>query len=115
MEALFITSCIVIVVLVILLARKLKSQSGGQASQWFNKQTPLWLPPGTVRALVILGLTYALIFVILKFALLKEDVPPGVMQIMLSLLPALVLLIREYIGQRAKENGNGDKPESPTA
>lgn len=75
---------------------------------WFNPTQPLWLPPGTVRALLVLGLTWSVILIMAKFAVMQEDIPPGVKEVMMALLPAIVLLIKDYISIRS--NGQSQNP-----
>lgn len=73
----------------------------------FYEDQPLWLPPGSVRALIVGSLTLCLAFVMVKYAFTKEDIPPTVEQLMASLLPALVLLIKDYINSRSSSNVQG--------
>ena len=72
-------------------------------SKWFDKSKPLWLPDGTVRALLVLGLTWAVVVIMLKFAVYREEIPQSVEKIMMALLPAIVLLIERYITTRSEE------------
>jgi hypothetical protein len=84
-----------------------------QKQSWLQRDQPLWLPPGSVRALLVLGLTAAIIGIMLKFAILKEDIPAGVLQVMQSLLPAIVLLIKDYISMRTNgQSHNGTPPQT---
>jgi hypothetical protein len=80
--------------------------------RWFNPDKPLWLPEGTVRALLVLGLTMSLIVIMGKFAILKEEPPAGVLQLMQALLPAIVLLIKDYMETRS--NGKDKSNAGPT-
>ena len=73
--------------------------------RWFDPTQPLWLPPGTVRALLVLGLTWSVILIMGKFAVMQQDIPAGVKEVMMALLPAIVLLIKDYITIR-----NGQPP-----
>jgi hypothetical protein len=74
-----------------------------EESKWFSKENPLWVPQGTIRALLVLGLTWALIIIMLKFAVYKEEIPATVKELMASLLPAIVLLIKDYLSLRKSE------------
>lgn len=84
--------------------------AGRKQSKWFDKTKPLWLPEGTVRALIVLGLTYAIIVILFKAILMQQEIPSGVAQIVRELLPALVLIIKQYIDQRTSETNNQTKP-----
>lgn len=75
-----------------------------QKQRWFNPDKPLWLPEGTVRALLVGGLTWALILIIIRFSMFTQEIPQSVASLLDKLLPALVLLIQGYINNR---NGNG--------
>lgn len=67
---------------------------------WFNPDKPLWLPEGTVRALLVGGLTWALILILVRFTMFTEEIPQTVAGLLDKLLPALVLLIQGYINTR---------------
>lgn len=104
---------VLLALLVILFMRKKGPKEEAQlarvAGAWFDKSQPLWLPQGTVRALVVLGLTYAIVVILLKSILLETDVPPGVAQYMRELTPAVVLIIKGYIDSRATETNQSPK------
>ena len=72
-----------------------------EKKSWFNPDKPLWLPEGSVRGLLILGLTGAVIVVILKSVVLSTDIPLNVEKLLSALLPAIVLLIKDYINSRS--------------
>jgi len=72
-------------------------------SKWFDKAQPLWLPPGTVRAIVVLGLTYAIIVILFKSILMQQEIPSTVAQYIRELTPALVLIIKGYIDTRSEQ------------
>lgn len=74
--------------------------------RWFSIDQPLWLPEGSVRAILILILTGSVAGIMIKFAAYQEEIPTSVEKIMSALLPALVLLIDKYISSRAAQNGN---------
>ena len=71
-----------------------------EKKSWFSPDKPLWLPEGSVRGLLILGLTGAVIVVILKSVVLSTDIPLNVEKLLSALLPAIVLLIKDYINSR---------------
>jgi hypothetical protein len=75
----------------------------------FDPTKPLWLPEGSVRAILILMLSGTLAGIMIKFAAAHEEIPSSVEKIMMALLPALVLLIDKYISTRATEKANGGK------
>ena len=77
--------------------------------RWFDPTKPLWLPEGSVRAILILMLSGALAGIMIKFAAAHEEIPSSVEKIMMALLPALVLLIDKYISIRGAEKANGEK------
>jgi hypothetical protein len=86
----------------------------------FNDQNPLWLPPGSVRAVLVLGLTFTVVAILLKFAAYHEDIPPGMEKFMTGAITAIVLLIKDYITQRGnemsarlKEEGKNAAPPAP--
>jgi hypothetical protein len=85
--------------------------------RWFNPNEPLWLPKGTVRALLVLGLTWALIVVMLKFAILQQEIPASVEKVMMAMLPAIVLLVKDYISARngKSKDANGSNSVHPAA
>lgn len=72
-------------------------------STWFDKAQPLWLPPGTVRAIVVLGLTYAIIVILFKSIIMQQEIPSTVAQYIRELTPALVLIIKGYIDTRTEQ------------
>ena len=72
--------------------------------QFFNDNQPLWLPAGTIRAVLVLSLTFTIIAILLKFAAYHEDIPPGMKEFMTGAITAIVLLIKDYINQRADED-----------
>lgn len=78
---------------------------------WLHYDQPLWLPPGSIRAILVLGLTISLIMIMGKFAVMQQEIPAGVLEIMKMLLGPIVLLIDRYIQTRSQ---NGHKPEEPT-
>ena len=76
-----------------------------QKRHWFNPDKPLWLPEGTIRALLVGGLTWALILIIVRFSMFTQEIPQSVAGLLDKLLPALVLLIQGYINSRKDSNG----------
>ena len=72
--------------------------------QFFNDKQPLWLPAGTIRAILVLSLTFTIIAILLKFAAYHEDIPPGMKEFMTGAITAIVLLIKDYISQRGDED-----------
>lgn len=75
-------------------------------NKWFDKLQPLWLPQGSVRALLVISLTIAVVVVVLKSVAFGTDIPQNVSALLDKLLPAIVVLISQYINAR-----NGSKPE----
>ena len=74
-----------------------------QKRYWFNPKYPLWLPPGTIRALLVLILTSGFTFVFVRYAFVKEELPSSIEKIMTGVLIALIQLILEYIKLREAE------------
>ena len=77
-----------------------------------RNDTPLFLPPGTVRSLLVLGLTVMIMFVAMKSVTFHEDIPPLVADLLKATIPATVLLIERYITTRNDEEKRGLKEEN---
>lgn len=69
---------------------------------------PLGLPEGSVRAILVLGALFAVVFPVLIFVFRSTDIPQGVKEVLIFLAGALTGLIKDYINQR-----NGDAPQTP--
>ncbi len=72
-------------------------------SYWFNPNNPLWLPPGTVRAIIVLAFAAAVVIPLLKFAAYREEIPQTVKEVVLFMAGSLYPLIAKYMEVRAKE------------
>ncbi len=64
---------------------------------------PLWLPRGSVRAIIVLGALFIVGFPVLIFVFRSADIPQGVKEIILFLAGGLIGLMKDYIVQRADE------------
>lgn len=61
---------------------------------------PLGLPEGSVRAMILLGLVFGVVFPVLVFVFRQTDIPPTIDKYLTGLMTAVILLVREYIGLR---------------
>ena len=70
------------------------------ASRWFDKAHPLWLPPGTVRALIVIMAMWGILFPVVKLVAWEGTLDPAVKDILLVLLGALPGFINKYMEVR---------------
>lgn len=68
--------------------------------------TPLWLPAGSVRALVVLMITLTNCLLLAKFAVFREEMPETVFKIMMGTIPTNIMLIKDYIAARKEEESH---------
>ncbi len=64
---------------------------------------PLGLPEGSIRAILLIMLTFGVIFPVFVFVFRQMDIPPTIDKYLSGLMTAVILLIREYIGLRGKQ------------
>jgi hypothetical protein len=74
---------------------------------FWNSEQPLGLPSGTVRAIIVLTLTFTNCALLMKFAVFKEEMPESVFKLMMATIPTNILLIKDYIASRIKEEDAG--------
>lgn len=74
---------------------------------FFNRNMPLGLPAGTVRAVVVLALTFTNCVLLLKFAVFKEEMPESVFKLMMATVPTNLMLVKDYIAAREGKESNG--------
>lgn len=76
---------------------------------------PLGLPEGSVRAIILLALVFAIVFPVFVLVFMRQDIPPTVDKYLTMLAGAVILLIREYIGLRKPQEPEEPKtdPEQP--
>ena len=72
----------------------------GDSSKWFDKAHPLWLPPGTVRALIVIMAMWGILFPVVKLVAWEGTLDPAVKDILLVLLGALPGFINKYMEVR---------------
>lgn len=95
-------------VLAIYRTAKPKPQMGQSLlGTWFDKANPIWLPRGTVRAILVLIAMIAVVYPIFKLVTLGGTLDPAVKEIMLVLVGGLIGLVKDYITSRDSANGNG--------
>ncbi len=71
-----------------------------------GKTEALGMPSGSVRAIILLGLTAAIVVPVFVFMFRQTDVPTGIGNFLTTLLVGLVGLIKDYIQER-KETAAG--------
>lgn len=76
---------------------------------FFDNTQPLWLPKGSVRAILVLLMTVAIIFPVFKFVVFHEEIPQTVVQILSLLFGGLIGIVKDYFNSRSTE-GNDVKP-----
>ena len=72
---------------------------------------PLGLPEGSIRAIMLIALVFSVVFPVLVFVFRQADIPPTIDKYLTSLLAAVILLVREYIGLRAEADKKKDEPK----
>lgn len=68
-----------------------------------KQNEPLWLPRGSVRAIIVLGALFVVAFPVMIFVFRATDIPQGVKEIILFLAGGLIGLLKDYITQRSGE------------
>lgn len=69
----------------------------------FNHSTPLGLPPGSVRAVIVLGLTFTICFVLIKAMVFHEEIPSELSKLLTAGIVALVGLLKDYMAARSDD------------
>lgn len=64
---------------------------------------PLGLPEGSVRAILVLGALFAVVFPVMVFVFRSTDIPQGVKEVLIFLAGALTGLLKDYINYRSTE------------
>lgn len=72
---------------------------------------PLGLPEGSVRAIILIALTAAIVVPVFVFMFRQTDIPPGIKEFMTALVIADIALIKDYLSQRSSSNS----PETGSA
>ena len=72
--------------------------------KWFSPDNPFWVPKGTVRSILVLMFSFAVIFPIFKFVTYQEEIPQSVKEILLFLSGGLIPIIKMYFDQRNNED-----------
>lgn len=85
-----------------------KAQNGRVVEAWFDKTQPLGLPPGTVRAILVLMAMVGILYPVFQLVTWQGTLDPAVKDVLLVLLGALPGLVKDYIAMRNVQTGNGD-------
>ena len=72
--------------------------------QWFKEDTPFWLPRGSIRAGIIIIITWAVVFPIFKLVVYEQDIQPGIEKIIIFLAGALTGILKDYMTVRKEED-----------
>jgi hypothetical protein len=72
---------------------------------------PLGLPEGSVRAIILIALTSAIVLPVFVFMFRQTDVPPGIREFLGMLAMADVNLIKDYITKRSADPVAPKEPE----
>lgn len=74
------------------------------------KQHPLWMPEGSVRAILVIGSLLTVMIPVFVFVFRGEnyDVPQGVKEIIIFVAGGSITLIKDYIVGRTKQNGDSN-------
>lgn len=70
---------------------------------------PLGLPKGSVRAIILLALTAAVVIPVFVFMFRQTDIPPGIREFLTALVIADIGLIKDYLYNRSSA---ADAPQS---
>lgn len=75
---------------------------------FFNSNEPFWLPPGSIRALLVMILNGSLVYALI-FALHNPDKEVGELAklVFVGILPFAIDSVRQYF---ASKNGHGKEP-----
>ena len=71
--------------------------------------TPLGLPQGSVRAIILIALTAAIVIPVFVFMFRQTDIPPGIREFLTALVIADLGLIKDYLSNRPSD----DKQDAP--
>lgn len=69
-----------------------------------EKSKPLWMPEGSVRAILVLGSLLTVLIPVLVFVFRKEDIPQSVKEVIIFIAGSTTGLIKDYITGRREEN-----------
>lgn len=61
---------------------------------------PLGMPPGSVRAIILLALTAAVVIPVFVFMFRQTDIPAGIREFLTALVIADIGLIKDYLKDR---------------
>lgn len=68
---------------------------------------PLWMPEGSVRAILVIGALLTVLVPIFVFVFRKEEIPQGVKEIVLFIAGGTISLIKDYITTRKNGSDHG--------
>jgi hypothetical protein len=80
-----------------------------------KKMEPLGLPKGSVRAIILVLLTLGITFPVFIFVFTHQEIPATVDKYLGTLMAGVILLIREYLGLRGKQDENETKASDTIA
>lgn len=80
--------------------------------RWFDPTQPLWLPPGTVRAIIVLLGMIACVYPLFKLVTWGGTLDQSVKEILMLVIGYLTAIIKDYFGAREEERGG--PPDAPT-
>lgn len=66
-------------------------------------RNPLWLPVGSVRAILVILMTLAIIVPVFKFVAFHEEIPQSVVTILSLLFGGLIGIVKDYFNLRSAE------------
>lgn len=67
---------------------------------------PLGLPEGSVRAIILIALTSAIVIPVFVFMFRQTDIPPGINQFLTTLVVADIALIKDYLSHRSERSAD---------
>lgn len=66
------------------------------------KKHPLWMPEGSVRAVLVLGALLTVIVPVFVYVFKSEDIPQGVKEVVILIAGGSLSLIKDYITHKSK-------------
>ncbi len=70
---------------------------------------PLWLPKGSVRAILVMILALPIPILLVRYGFYHEEIPQSVKEVILVLSGLIIQIIKEYFASRDSDSSTGDK------
>lgn len=66
-------------------------------------KNPLWLPKGSIRALIVLILVAPIPILLLRYGFYKEEIPLTVKDVVLVVMGYIFAMVKDYFASRVKD------------